>query len=115
MPTTDPRASIPDTILTAPDGSKFLTRCSQLLVQAERDQPARIVVDALLMPVVSVDEAGHAKCMPVPAGRQGFAYDLADLPTELATGVAVWLAQQADPLGRKILAQLYPEPAQAAP
>lgn len=115
MPTTDPRASIPDTILTAPDGSRFLTRCSQLMVQAERDQPARIVVDALLMPVVAVDEAGRAKCMPVPVGRQGFAFALSDLPPELAAGVAGWLAQQAEPLGRKILAQLYPDPAQAAP
>jgi hypothetical protein len=105
----DPRAAIPDTVLTATDGSRFLTRCSQLLVQSERDQPIRITVDALLMPVMSVDEAGRAKCMPVPVGRQGFAFDLADIPPELAQGVAVWLAQQAEPLGRKILAQLYPE------
>ncbi len=108
MPTVDPRASIPDILLTAPDGSRFLARCSQLLVRAERDQPALITVDALLMPVVSVDEAGKAKCIPVPVGRQGFAFDLADLPPELAAAVAGWLAQQADPLGRKILAQIYP-------
>lgn len=115
MPTTDPRASIPDTILTAPDGSRFLTRCSQLLVQAERDQPARIVVDALLMPVVSVDEAGRAKCMPVPVGRQGFVFDLGSLPADLAAAVAGWMAQQAAPLGFQILAQLYPATDQGAP
>lgn len=107
---TDPRESCPDVILTAPDGARYLARCPQLLVQASRNGMPRVVVDCELMPALNVVD-GRAVTAPVSVARDGFAIDLTDMPPDLAAGVAVWLAAQAEPFGGKLLAKLYPAPA----
>lgn len=106
---TDPRASIPDTILDAPDGSRWLTRTAQLIVGAGRNQAPRIVVDTEIIPVTSVGADGVAKTLPsATAVRAGRTYSLDEIPPQLAQDLATWMAAQADPNGRALLAQQYP-------
>lgn len=103
----DPRASIPDTILDATDGSRWLARSAQLIVGAERNQPPRIVVDAEIVPVVAVVD-GVAQTMPLSI-REGVAYTLDQIPPDLALALATWMAQQAEPNGKALLDRKYPK------
>lgn len=112
---TDPRSAIPDTVLTAPDGSKWLVRSAQLIVAAERNAVPRIVVDGELLPVLSVNADGIATVLPGVGTRHGFTYALSDVPEDLAARIAVWMAEQAGVNGQKMLAKLYPPPPAAAP
>lgn len=109
---TDPRESCPDVILTAPDGAKYLARAPQLLIQAARNGGVRVVADIELMLCLNVVD-GKAVTAPSSVAREGFAIALADMPPDLAAGVAVWLAAQAEPFGTKLLAKLYPAPVPA--
>lgn len=104
----DPRTSIPDIILTASDGSRWLTRTAQLIVGAERNKPPHIVVDTEIMPVASVDADGVAKTLPCVV-RDARTYDLAEMPQKLAEDLATWMAEQSMPNGRDLLAKQYPE------
>lgn len=100
---TDPRASLPDVILTAPDGEKILSRVCQLMVKTPRGGAISIKVDNELYPVrQEVD--GEA----VKLGRQ---IDVAprDIPLsgsslspppELQAMLAAWAAGLAEPLAR---------------
>ena len=104
----DPRQSIPDVILTAPDGTRYLARCPQLLVQANRNGLPRVVVDCELMPALSVVD-GRATTAQITVARDGFGIPLDEMPPELAAMVAAWMAGLAEPFGTKILAKLYHE------
>jgi len=104
----DPRVSIPDTVLTAPDGSLWLCRTAQLIVGASRNEAPRITLDGELLPVREVGPDGIAKTLPGVIAREGFHYDLDSVPPELAQDLAVWMAGQAETNGRKLLSRLYP-------
>jgi hypothetical protein len=106
---TGPRASIPDVILPAPDGSQWLARSVQLIVGASRGQPVRITLDAELLPVRAVVD-GVAQVLPAGGVREGVSYDLADVPPALALALAQWMAGEAQPNGEMLLARLYPQP-----
>lgn len=109
---TDPRQSIPDVILTAPDGAKYLARCPQLLVQANRNGLPRVTVDCELMPCLNVVD-GKAVTAPISVAGQGFAIPLDEMPPDLAAGVAVWMAGLAEPFGTRLLTKLYKDSASA--
>lgn len=104
----DPRASIPDTVLTAPDGSRWLVRSRQLLIGAMRKQTPTVIVDGELLPIASIDADGNANVLPGVGTVQAFPYQLADLPEDLGAAIAAWLAEQAAVNGAKMLAKLYP-------
>ena len=105
---TDPRADIPDTILDAPDGSRWLARSAQLIVGAGRNEAPRITLDAEIMPVINVVD-GVAQTLPLSI-REGRSYDLSDVPPELALALATWMADQAGPNGQALLDRKYPQP-----
>lgn len=110
----DPRASIPDTVITAADGTQWLTRSRQLVVTADRDGPISITIEAQVIPCAGVDADGKAQTYPSATAINGsFHYTLADVPQELAAPLAMWLAQQAGVNGPKILAPYYPAPESA--
>jgi hypothetical protein len=106
---TDPRTSIADEILTAPDGTLWLARCPQLLVGGPRGGETAITLDAELLPVTRVVD-DRAQVLPVGGMRRGFVIALADVPPDLALAIARWMASQAEPLGAQIIATLYPAP-----
>lgn len=110
---TDPRASLPDVILTDADGERLLSRCPQLLVQAERGGAITCAVDCELLPVrVEVD--GQATKTGRMLNRQGFRIPLTgdplSPPPQLAQDLAVWLASLAAPLGAKMPEMFAKEP-----
>jgi len=108
----DPRASIPDTVLTAPDGDQWLARSRQLIVAAGRNQPPRIILDGELLSVRAIDADGIAQTRPGSSVVRAFSYSLDTVPPALAQALAVWMAEQAGINGAQILASLYPAPAQ---
>lgn len=104
----DPRASIPDTVLPAPDGSRWLARTQNLLISADRNGPVRITIRNEVIPVVRVED-GVAITLPnSTAVASESSIDLAEVPVELAVPLAAWMAAQAGPRGEAILAKVYP-------
>lgn len=104
----DPRTSIPDTVLPAPDGSQWLARTQNLLIQADRNGPIRITIRNEVIPVVRV-EGTTAITLPnstAVAAESSIALD--EVPVELAVPLAAWMAAQAGPRGEAILAKVYP-------
>lgn len=101
----DPRASLPDVILTDAGGDRLLSRCPQCLTQAEREGSISIVVDCALQ-VVRQEVDGRATKVGRVINRQGFRIPLTgdplSPPPELAQLMALWLASLAEPLGKRM-------------
>lgn len=101
----DPRASLPDVILTDAGGERLLSRCPQLLVQAARGGAITCRVDCELL-TVRAEVDGVATKTGHSVNREGFTIpltgDALSPPPELAQALAVWLASLAEPLGRRM-------------
>jgi hypothetical protein len=106
--------TIPDIIVTDPAGSPWLLRAPQLIVSAPHNGGITATVDFALHPVRSVVD-GVAAVLPVEPSRAAKTYSLADLPADLAQGVATWLATEAAAQGPGLFASILAPAQEPAP
>ena len=112
---TDPRSDIPDTVLTAPDGTLWLARSRQLAITADRDAPIQIALENQIQPVSRMDGTRAVTFPNATAIGRSFSVDLATVPNYLAGPLALWMSEQAGVNGQVILDSVYPPAPQIEP
>ena len=107
----DPRATITDVIIEDRHGNAYLIRCPQCVISAE---------DRVSLPRVTIDVTAHeiranGEPMATPAARRAVQIPLDEMPEELRTWVAGWMAGRAEPLAHHVVAIDPPEAPEESP
>lgn len=110
----DPRRNIDDVVITAEDGSQWVSRWRRLEIEAIRDGEMTVTGEAELLPAVSERSPGHMRTLPVSRTTR-VTMPLDRVPQELADALALYLRDEAIEQGPELLDRLYNPPQRQRP